>query len=103
MQDESQPSFSAVKARLDAVLEAVNDRETPLEEALALCEEAVELGLAASDRLEADVAGEDGQAQADGAQAPEGPQASSEPQGPAGLQVLADEQEPAGSRALADE
>ena len=48
-------SFAEVKTRLDEIVEAVNDDNLPLDDALALYEEAVNLGLRASDLLEADI------------------------------------------------
>jgi exodeoxyribonuclease VII small subunit len=49
---ESYESFESVKERLDQIVEAVSDEELPLDEALSLYEEAVGLGLRASDLLE---------------------------------------------------
>ena len=49
---ESYESFESVKKRLDQIVEAVSDEELPLDEALSLYEEAVGLGLRASDLLE---------------------------------------------------
>ena len=49
-------SFDALKARLDEIVELVSDDSMPLEEALSLYEEAVGLGLKASNMLEADIA-----------------------------------------------
>ena len=50
-QSESR-SFEAVKGRLDEIVEAVSDENIALDDALALYEEAVKLGLAASALLE---------------------------------------------------
>ena len=55
MAGEDLETFDAVKARLDAIVEAVSDDDLPLDDALALYEEAVTLGLRASDLLEADI------------------------------------------------
>ena len=44
--------FEAVQARLDEIVQAVSDEGIPLDEALDLYEEAVSLGLRASDLLE---------------------------------------------------
>lgn len=55
MADEDFETFDAVKARLDAIVEAVSDDALPLDDALALYEEAVALGLRASDLLESDI------------------------------------------------
>ncbi len=52
MTDEKSYSFEEVKERLDEILDSVNDENIGLDEALALYEEAVGLGLRASDLLE---------------------------------------------------
>ena len=52
---EQPNSFAEVKTRLDEIVEAVNDDNLPLDDALALYEEAVNLGLRASNLLEADI------------------------------------------------
>ena len=49
---ESYGSFEELKSRLDDIVEAVNDKDLPLDQALSLYEEAVGLGLRASDLLE---------------------------------------------------
>lgn len=49
---ESYESFEAVKVRLDEIADAVGSDDVPLDDALALYEEAVALGLRASDLLE---------------------------------------------------
>lgn len=49
---EAYDTFESVKHRLGEIIDAVNDESLPLEEALALYEEAVGLGLRASDLLE---------------------------------------------------
>ena len=46
---ESYDSFEAVKSRLDEIVDAVSSDELELDAALALYEEAVGLGLRASD------------------------------------------------------
>lgn len=48
-------AFEAVRTRLDEILEAVNAEDVTLDDALALYEEAVKLGLAACDLSEKDV------------------------------------------------
>ncbi len=48
-------TFDEVKARLNEIVEAVSDDGLPLDDALALYEEAVVLGLRASDLLESDL------------------------------------------------
>lgn len=52
MAHESYDTFDAVKARLDEIVDAVSDDSLALDDALALYEEAVGLGLRASDLLE---------------------------------------------------
>lgn len=49
---ESYESFESVQGRLDEIVEAVGSDEMSLDEALSLYEEAVGLGLRASDLLE---------------------------------------------------
>lgn len=49
---ESYESFESVKGRLDQIVDAVSDDTLPLDQALSLYEEAVGLGLRASDLLE---------------------------------------------------
>ena len=49
-------SFEDVKGRLDEIVEAVSDENIPLDDALKLYEEAVELGLFASSLLEENLA-----------------------------------------------
>ena len=49
---ESYGSFEELNSRLDQIVEAVNDKDLPLDQALSLYEEAVGLGLRASDLLE---------------------------------------------------
>ena len=44
--------FEAIKARLEEIVEAVSDEDIPLDDALDLYEEAVELGMRVSDVLE---------------------------------------------------
>ena len=52
---ESYETFDAVKTRLDEIVDAVNAEDLPLDDALALYEEAVGLGLRASDLLETNI------------------------------------------------
>ena len=57
--DQAAPAvgtFDSLKARLDEIVELVGDDTMPLEDALSLYEEAVGLGLKASNMLEADIA-----------------------------------------------
>lgn len=49
---DSFDSFDAVKARLDEIVAAVGDESMPLDDALDLYEEAVALGMRATDLLE---------------------------------------------------
>ncbi|MCI8469391.1 MAG: exodeoxyribonuclease VII small subunit [Eggerthellaceae bacterium] len=52
---EERETFDAVKTRLDEILEAVTAEDVSLDDALALYEEAVKLGLSACDLSEKDV------------------------------------------------
>jgi exodeoxyribonuclease VII small subunit len=52
-------SFEEVKTRLDEIVEAVSSDTIPLEDALKLYEEAVDLGLVASSLLEENLAEND--------------------------------------------
>ena len=72
MPSQAYDTFEDVKSRLDQIVDAVSDDSLPLDEALALYEEAVGLGLRASDLLEENIeaqheaeAAEDEAAQAD--------------------------------------
>ena len=49
--------LKAVKARLDSIVEAVSDDSISLDDALAYYEEAVKLGMKASEIMEADLVG----------------------------------------------
>lgn len=53
--EEERGTFEAVRLRLDEIVEAVNAEDVTLDEALALYEEAVKLGLSACDLSEKDV------------------------------------------------
>ena len=64
---ESYDSFEAVKSRLDEIVDAVNDDDLPLDDALALYEEAVALGLRASDLLEENIEAHKADGEADDA------------------------------------
>lgn len=59
MANESYDTFESVKTRLDQIVDAVNADDIPLDDALALYEEAVSLGLRASDLLEQDISARD--------------------------------------------
>lgn len=63
---ESYDSFEAVKTRLDEIVDAVGDEELALDDALALYEEAVGLGLRASDLLEDNIEAQRGAEEEDG-------------------------------------
>ena len=53
MQNNGVPQdFEAIKARLDEIVDAVNDDSIPLDDALDLYEEAVALGMRVSEVLE---------------------------------------------------
>ena len=51
MASKDYDTFEAVQSRLDEIVEAVGDESLPLDDALALYEEAVNLGLRGSDLL----------------------------------------------------
>ena len=65
MSDSSQDdvSFEQVNERLKEITEAVSDENLPLDEALELFDEAVALGMRASEIMEDDIAARDAQAQ----------------------------------------
>ena len=60
---DQQTSFESVKTRLAEIAEAIDDENMPLDEALDLYEEAVALGLQASDLLETGVVVDDAAAE----------------------------------------
>ena len=75
--------FEAIKTRLEEILEAVSDESIPLDDALDLYEEAVELGMRVSDVLEdgievdeAALAGEDAGEQTQDSESSDEPAAS---------------------------
>ena len=57
--DEKPQNFDAVKKRLDEIVEEVSAEGVSLDEALALYEEAIKLGLDACNVSEADLLGEE--------------------------------------------
>ena len=67
---DSYDTFEAVKGRLDEIVDAVSSDDLSLDDALALYEEAVGLGLRASDLIEAQRAEEE-EGAAEGAKAAE--------------------------------
>lgn len=76
---EQQPNeFEAVKSRLEEIARAVDDENLSLDDALDLYEEAVKLGLQASNLLEVGIVVEEEQVDSVGAQtsAPGSPQAN---------------------------
>ena len=75
--------FEAIKMRLEEIVEAVSDESIPLDDALDLYEEAVELGMRVSDVLEdgievdeAALAGEDAGEQTQDSESSDEPAAS---------------------------
>lgn len=75
--------FEAIKTRLEEIVEAVSDESIPLDDALDLYEEAVELGMRVSDVLEDDIevdeaalAGEDAGEQTQDSESSDEPAAS---------------------------
>ncbi len=55
MANDHLQDFEAIKTRLEEIVEAVSDESIPLDDALDLYEEAVELGMRVSDVLEDDI------------------------------------------------
>ena len=88
MAGESYASFDQVKARLDEIVDAVGSSEMPLDEALSLYEEAVGLGLRASELLEENIEARDAEdgaedgADAAGREAGAGAEGETEAAGP---------------------
>jgi len=72
--------FEAIKTRLEEIVEAVSDESIPLDDALDLYEEAVELGMRVSDVLEDDIeVDEAALAGEDAGEAMQGGESSDEP------------------------
>ena len=61
--DVQATSFEEVNDRLKQIVEAVSDEELPLDEALDLFDEAVALGMKASEMMEDDIAARDAEEQ----------------------------------------
>ena len=61
MASKDYDTFEALQSRLDEIVEAVGDESLPLDDALALYEEAVNLGLRGSDLLEENIEAFDAQ------------------------------------------
>ena len=83
MANDHLQDFEAIKTRLEEIVEAVSDESIPLDEALDLYEEAVELGMRVSDVLEDDIevdeaalAGEDAGEQTQDSESSDEPAAS---------------------------
>lgn len=68
MAEEGYSTYAQIKERLDEIVEAAKDDGLPIDDALSLYEEAVRLGLAASDLIEQDIEARDA---ADAQNAPE--------------------------------
>lgn len=60
MEHAAEQDFGAVKQRLEAIAESVENPDMPLDEALDLFEEAVALGLKVGDLLEVGIDESDG-------------------------------------------
>lgn len=60
MEHAAEQDFGAVKQRLEAIAESVENSDMPLDEALDLFEEAVALGLKVGDLLEVGIDESDG-------------------------------------------
>ena len=83
MANDHLQDFEAIKMRLEEIVEAVSDESIPLDDALDLYEEAVELGMRVSDVLEdgievdeAALAGEDAGEQTQDSESSDEPAAS---------------------------
>ena len=83
MANDHLQDFEAIKMRLEEIVEAVSDESIPLDDALDLYEEAVELGMGVSDVLEDDIevdeaalAGEDAGEQTQDSESSDEPAAS---------------------------
>ncbi len=83
MANDHLQDFEAIKMRLEEIVEAVSDESIPLDDALDLYEEAVELGMRVSDVLEDDIevdeaalAGEDAGEQTQDSESSDEPAAS---------------------------
>ena len=59
MPDATYGTYAEIKARLDEIVEVANDDSLPIDDALELYEEAVKLGLAASNLIEQDIEARD--------------------------------------------
>lgn len=62
MTQEQTTEFGTIKARLEEIAKAVENEELPLDDILDLYEEAVKLGLKASDLLEVGITAEETEA-----------------------------------------
>ena len=83
MANDHLQDFEAIKMRLEEIVEAVSDESIPLDDALDLYEEAVELGMRVIDVLEDDIevdeaalAGEDAGEQTQDSESSDEPAAS---------------------------
>lgn len=87
MASDSYDTFEDVKSRLDEIVDAVSDDNLPLDDALALYEEAVALGLRASDLLEVDIDAQRAEEETDAAEDAAGMDADSAAEGTAPMDV----------------
>lgn len=62
---DQQDSFEEIQTRLQEIVDAVSDDALPLDDALTLYEEAVQLGLRASTLLEEGIAAQDSESNSD--------------------------------------
>ena len=62
---DQQDSFEEIQTRLQEIVDAVSDDTLPLDDALTLYEEAVQLGLRASTLLEEGIAAQDSDSDSD--------------------------------------
>lgn len=81
MANDHLQDFEAIKTRLEEIVEAVSDESIPLDDALDLYEEAVELGMRVSDVLEDDIVVDEEALEAEGAgELTQGGESSDEPE-----------------------
>ena len=81
MANDHLQDFEAIKMRLEEIVEAVSDESIPLDDALDLYEEAVELGMRVSDVLEDDIVVDEEALEVEGAgELTQGGESSEEPE-----------------------
>ena len=75
-----QPDFESVRTRLAEIADAVDDENLPLDDALDLYEEAVALGLKATDLLEIGVAADEEESEEVASENPDDAESSDDPE-----------------------